>query len=582
MGTATARPPTVFHLFTVPVRKETEAAQEVLRAAGVDHTALHASGGASRAEVVLTGTAGTDILAEVVAALRHRLRHGVVVRRAGPGDIVVRSDPGVAHGVIVIRGPHRDVEARDAAGLRRALNIVLAEEPGRPPGGSPGRSWDRSPGGPGGPGRTGGSGGSGDLVPGPYAPSVLFRESQDPALAAEAIRLSRVFADPDFVRGAQPGRDLLEDLSALAEIAAKPRVLLDLLLLAHAFSRTDGGDHRVSELRLPGMDDARRLASTVEVFVQPSTDPEARTLTRPLPDGRRGFLIGVPPQTGELMANLSWVLPTLFQVAEDGGGGSAAPDRERVWADVDGSVASYLRSWRPGRGATLLPPLPLIPMTMPDGEVRHGPGDPFMVFDACTLFLMARELVPILNGNLDGEAAAGFPLPPFTAGLPREVRRELAADCGAYTLTMNALVLATGEDGPFPPDIGNVKRHFHAGRLSRFGRTRRLEEQARHDAGLLLRSVHRTTEAVLSYYAVVDMFAALARARGDGLLARHLEAIADRREAVCAYMLFVKRTELLADWGVRTWRDGEEEGWERLWEYVRHAQRHLVPLLVEE
>ncbi|WP_143098955.1 hypothetical protein [Streptomyces sp. yr375] len=414
-------------------------------------------------------------------------------------------------------------------------------------------------------------------------------------MAAEAIRLSRVFAEPDFVRGADPGRarDLLDDPSALVEIASRPRVLLDLLLLAHAFARTDDGDPRASELRVPGLGEAERLAAAVEVFVQPSTDPETRTLVRPLPGGGRGFLIGVPPQTAELMANLSWVLPALFLVGEgegEGGGGgedgigSVALDRERIWTDVDGSIASYLRSWRPARGATLLPPRPLIPMAMPEGEVRHGPGDPFMAFDACTLFLMAREFVPVCYRKLDDEAGTGFPLPPFTAGLPREVRRELAADCGAYILTMNALVIGASEneDGPGVLDIGNVKRHFHTGRLSRFGRTRRLEEQARRDGSLLLRCVHRTTEAVLCYYAVVDMFAALARARGDGPLARHLEGIADRREAVCAYMLWVKRHALPPDWGLRTWRDGEEEGWERLQEYVRHVQRYVIPRLVEE
>ncbi|MEV1063822.1 hypothetical protein [Streptomyces sp. NPDC050263] len=561
MGAATERTPTAFHLFTVPVRQETEAAQDLLRAAGLEHTALHTSGGAARAEVVLTGTAPADALAEVVAALRHRLRHGVVVRRAGPRDVVVRSDPGVAHGRILVRRPHRDVEVRDAAGLRGALNIVLAE--GAQP--SPQRS-DAA-------------------APGPYARSRLFEGEQNRALAAEAIRLARVFADPDFVRGAQPvgagsTRDLLEDLSALAGIAEKPRVLLDLLLLAHACSRTDDGDHRKGELRLPGMGEARRLARTVEVFVQPSTEPEARTLTRPLPDGRRERLIGVPPQASELMANLSWALPTLYGVVEGGGDiGSAAPDRERVWADVDGSVASYLRSWRPGRGAVLLPPRPLIPMTMPEGEVRHGSGDPFVVFDACNLFLIARELVPILYGRPDDEGGVRFPLPPFTAGLPREVRRELAADCEAYVLTMNALVLASGENGPHVPDFDNIRRHFHGGRPSRFGRTRRLEEQARHDAEGLLRSMHRATEAVLCYFAVMDMFAALARVRGDSVLARHLEAVADRRETVCAYMLEVKRNGLPKDWGLRTWREGEEDGWERLRDYVRHVQQHLVPLL---
>ncbi|WP_190111041.1 hypothetical protein [Streptomyces cinnamoneus] len=526
----------------------------VLLAAGVESTLLEPPGSDFHAEVVRTASMTPTTLATVVVALRQRLRHGITVRVATPSDVVVRCDADVAQGLMVIRGQNGgDTEIGDAASVPGVLGAALVQE------------TDPSI----------------VALPGSYAPSLLFETEQNVALASEAIRMARVFADPDFVHGAQPTRDLLDDPAALTAVAERPRVLLDLLLLAHAFSRTDDGDPEVSQLRLPGMEEARRLASVVEVFVLPSTDPEARVLVRPLPGGGQGFLIGVPPLAAELMANLCWAMPVLFSVADESyGTGGTSPDRERLWSDLDSSVASYLRSWRPGRATTtLLPPQPLIPMTMPPGEIPHGPGDPFMVFDACGLFLIARALAPILSGRL-GEQADSSPLPPFTAGLPRAVGREVMADSSGYVLTTNALILDSSERAPCMPDIGNVRRHFHGERPSRFGRTRRLQQQARRDGMLMLRSVDRATEALLSYYAVADIIAALARARGDSALARHLESIADRRETVCAYASWVKQHGFPESWGLCTWREGEEEQWEHFQAYVRHVQQHLVPAIV--
>ncbi|MGX1268848.1 hypothetical protein [Streptomyces phaeoluteigriseus] len=541
----------VFHLFAASDRGETGAARDVLSRAGVTYADLRPLGDNASGDDVLTGTATAAVLADAVTALRPFFRYGIAVRLAGPTDVVVRSDPRVEHGQIVIRRPRRDVPVRDSRALRSALNGLLTQ-------------------------------GAPDPAPLPYPPSLMFRDHQSAELAAEATRLARVFTDPDFVSGADPTGTLLDNPRKLADLSGRPRRLLDLLLLAHAFSRTDDGDPRVRDLRIPGLDEVRRVASTVEVFVQPSSDPESWALARPLADGRQGFVIGLSPQTSELMANISWALPTLF--TDEGASGaddpdSFTPDRDSTWADVDATVASYLRSWRPPRAATLLPPRPLIPMSMPQGEIPYGAGDPYIVFDACGLFLIARELGPILQGRLSNGAEP--PLSPFTAGLPRGVRLATQADCAAYVHTMNALILGAGTDGPFIPDFDNIRRHFHHGRPSRFGRTRRLEEQARHEASVVLACMNRTTEAVLSYYAVVDMFAALARARGDGALARRLEAIGEHRETVCGYMLWIKEHELPDAWGLRTRQQGEENGWERVREYVRHAQRHLVPTLVD-
>ncbi|MEU6168010.1 hypothetical protein [Streptomyces tanashiensis] len=547
MGDTTAGPRVDFHLFTVPARRETEAAADVLGGLGVPFDPLQPPGTAPRAEAVLAGTTTSGTLAEAVAALRHRLRCGVAVRAAGRDEIVVRSDVRVEQGLIVVRGRSGDTPVRDAPGLRRAMDTVLAEWPASAPG------------------------------PAPYARSILFGPSQNTALAVDAVRLARIFADPEFVRAADPTSDLLDNPHRVVELSVRPRVLLDQLLFAHALSGVDDGRTPAAEARPPGMEEAGRIAATVEVFVQSSTDPESRLLVRPLPDGGHGHVIGVAPRTSELMANLSWVMPTLLDVGGELGGDGR---RERIWTDVDGSIASYLGPWGIGRNpAPGAPPRPLIPTSMPPGEVRHGPGDPFVVFDACALFVMARELVPLLHGALD-EDRRTVRASPDTTGLSWDAGREAMVDSVAHVMTMNALVVGSGERGPHMADIGNVRRHFRWDPPSRFSPTREPEERARRDGILLLRSVERATEALLSYYAVAEMHAAFARASGDTVAARQSESVADRRQAGLAYAVRTKRRILPEAWGLQTWRDGEEERWERLQEYVRHVETELVPQIV--
>ncbi|MYW18493.1 hypothetical protein GT039_23670 [Streptomyces sp. SID2955] len=542
MGDTAARAAVGFHIFTSPARGETEAALAALRAGGVTGLPLQPPGAPAEAEAVLAGTAEVATLAGALTGLLHRLRHGLEVRAAGPRDLVVRCGADVPQGLVLVRGQETDTEVREPVSLAGPLRAVLAELVHRPPGVHP--------------------------------RSVLFDEWQNQALAAEAARATHVFADPDFVRGADPTGRLLDDPEPLTRIATRPRLLLDLLLLAHAMSPTDGGDPHASDVRPPGAAEAQRLASTVEAFVPPSTDPRTRRLRRPLPGGGHGFLIAVPPVAVDLMVNLCWVLPAVCGVP-----GGSAGDPERLRGDVDDMVASYLTSWRPGRTGTVLPPRPVIPQSRPPGVAPHDPEDPVVVFDACAQFLIARELMPLLTGGA-GEDGPGSALPAFTAGLPREAAREAAADSAAYVLTVNALVLGSTERPPRAPDIANVRRHFHEERPSRLGRTRRLRRQAREDGLMMARSVLRATEALLAYYAVADIFAALARARGDSALARHLETVADRRETVWTYATWVRREGFPESWGLRTWHEGEDEVWGRLQEYVRHVQRDLVPAVV--
>ncbi|MFD4830651.1 hypothetical protein ACFWPV_12475 [Streptomyces uncialis] len=528
--------PVRFHLFTGPLPSGRSAAA-ALRASGIAFTSLQPEVGDIPVEGLLAGECGLPLLAEALLALRNEVRHGLVVHPVGPDGLVIRNDSTVAQGLIMVQRGHRAAGTRDAAGLRHALSLTLAEAAEtavRP-------------------------------YAAPFAASVLFAGTQNTELAAEAARLTAVFADPDFVRRADPTGDLLADPRQVAEVNSGPRKLLDMLLLTHGMSPHGG------------MAAAAEIASKVEVFLQLSTAAEGRTLSQPLVDGGRGFCLGLPAITSEMMANLSWALPTLFSVVSGQEIRDQEQERARAWSEIDVCLASYLRSRRPRRSsAPLSPPQPLIPMSMPDGVSAYGSGDPFVVFNACNLFLLARELVPILSGGPSGDGPDAS-LPLFTADLPRDVRREVQADCAAYMITINALIVQSGREGPYVPDFDNIARHLRVGRTPFFGRTRHLRERARRDADLLTRCMHRTTEALLSYYAIAGIFAATARADGQSLLARQLEAVAERRETVCEYVLRIKREQLPQAWGFRTWDELEETHWQGVQEYVRHVQLDVVP-----
>lgn len=546
-ATEQARRPVRFHLLTGPTDREKDSAEAVLRTLGVTHASLRAEGSSSGAEGVLTGVAEEPVLIQVLLALVHDLRHGLFVCLNGPEDLVIRCNDTVGQGRILLRTGDGDIEACDAEGLSGALSAIARAVPVVQARAS-------------------------------YAASTMFADVQNRELAADAIRLMRVFTDPDFLRRADPGGDdPLYDPRWLVERNSLPRHFLDLLLLTHAMSPAAAGPGATRDGDHEGMTTAAAIASKVEVFVASSAAVESGTLARPLPDGGIGFLIALPALASEVMANLAWALPTLLAPARVAGFSSGDHDLLGARRALDDSLASYLASRRPRRSTAPLPtPRPVIPMAMPDTATPNGSDDPSVVFKASSLFLIARELVPILFGG----SRAGVPgtrLPLSTAGLPKETRLEMWADQEAYGLTISALVAGSGEHEPYIPDFDNITRSLRSGRLPFFGRKAHLHERALYDSDLLLRCMNRATEALLSYYAVADIFAAAARADGQSLLARRLEAVAARRERACEYVWRTKRDHLPEAWGIRTWHEQEQAQWRTLQEYVRHVQLDVVP-----
>lgn len=434
-ATEQARRPVRFHLLTGPTDREKDSAEAVLRTLGVTHASLRAEGSSSGAEGVLTGVAEEPVLIQVLLALVHDLRHGLFVCLNGPEDLVIRCNDTVGQGRILLRTGDGDIEACDAEGLSGALSAIARAVPVVQARAS-------------------------------YAASTMFADVQNRELAADAIRLMRVFTDPDFLRRADPGGDdPLYDPRWLVERNSLPRHFLDLLLLTHAMSPAAAGPGATRDGDHEGMTTAAAIASKVEVFVASSAAVESGTLARPLPDGGIGFLIALPALASEVMANLAWALPTLLAPARVAGFSSGDHDLLGARRALDDSLASYLASRRPRRSTAPLPtPRPVIPMAMPDTATPNGSDDPSVVFKASSLFLIARELVPILFGG----SRAGVPgtrLPLSTAGLPKETRLEMWADQEAYGLTISALVAGSGEHEPYIPDFDNITRSLRSGRL---------------------------------------------------------------------------------------------------------------------
>ncbi|MFI6607994.1 hypothetical protein [Streptomyces sp. NBC_01336] len=403
----------------------------------------------------------------------------------------------------------------------------------------------------------------------PYNRSWLFHEQQDVGLAAEAVKLARVFADMKFVRAANPDSEWLRDWSRYVDYNARTRHTLDGLLLAYAITPGPGGEPH-------GFDRARTMAGQLEVFTLASPALECQVFEHPTQAGGQGYIIAFSGFASDLMATVAWALPTIcfaYQADEE-----TPTDRRsleefvRKFApaqdalrDLDESLASHLRLSEAG-DARLQAPISILP--------AHDEGSRA----ACATFLLAHEFSHVTQGDFDTEAMRpDVPPQNFLADLPDEIRREVEADCAAFTLTMNALIVRDGED-PRIPDFRALKKAQLPLRPSRFPRKRRRQEQAQEDARMLMNCVNHATEACLSFYAVTELLSAVARHRGDEAQALRFGKVSERRDAVRGYMQWI-REGLEETWGVSMWHPEEARRWAHLDRHIDHLSRTLVPTL---
>ncbi|MGW6571574.1 hypothetical protein ACWGAN_05280 [Streptomyces sp. NPDC054945] len=415
-----------------------------------------------------------------------------------------------------------------------------------------------------------------------YNRSWLFAEHQDVGLAAEAIKLARVFADMTFIRAANPDSEWLRDWSRYADFNARIRHALDGLLLAYAV--TPGADGT-----LHGFDGAQRMAGQVEAFILASPALECQVFEHPTRGSGPGYVIALSAFASDLMATVSWALPTLYHAYRAGEETPTdlrsleefmrryAPARDAL-RDLDRAVASYLGVWE-SRDARLRTPISILP-TVDDGspEGAAALAEAKATHTACQTFLLAHEFSHVTQDHFSPEAIRPD-LPPgsFLAELSEETRCEVEADCAAFTLTMNTLIVTEGDD-PRIPDFAALKKTRLTSRPSRIPGRRRRQEQARKDVRTLVDNVNRATEACLSFYAVTELLAAVARQRGNEAQARRFDKVSERRDPVRGYVQWV-REGLEETWGVSMWHPDEARRWAYLDQHIDHLTHTLVPTL---
>lgn len=416
-----------------------------------------------------------------------------------------------------------------------------------------------------------------------YNRSWFFSAHQDVGLAAEAIKLARVFADRNFLTAVDPDHIWLKDWSEYAKANTRTRHLLDGLLLAHAFSPdAENGE-------VPGFAQGAEMAGRVEAFFLPSTALECQVFEHTTREGHEGYVIALSGYASDLMAVISWALPTvhLWYRSRDTTPTDAASLREfvaeygpmkKAVEEMDDSIASYFRLWARKDGL-LTAPTSILPTSRdgtPDGDAAFEEAE--STHAACQTFLLAHEFSHILQDHFSlDEQPRAEPPDSFLSQFPDGVRQEVAADCAAFTLTMNSLIIRDG-DSPSIPDFAALLKTPRSSRRSLLPGRRRRQESAERDRRTLRRCAVLASDACVSFFAVVDLLAAVARQYGDEASAARYDAVSARKDTVRGYVRWV-REGLVHEWGSPMWHPEEDRQWADLDEHVEQLVTTLVPAL---
>ncbi|MFJ1550942.1 hypothetical protein [Streptomyces sp. NPDC088246] len=388
----------------------------------------------------------------------------------------------------------------------------------------------------------------------PYTASAIFVEFQNVELAAEAVRMARIYADMTFIRAANPESPLLRDWSQYVMFNEPTRYILDWLLVGYAVTPGPDGVH-------PGFEKAREVASKLEAFSLVSSALECQTFAHTSRDGQEGYLIAVSAITSSVMANICWGFGAVLHCYElsdpelvpsemiFGGFDRDINESTGIATRMDEAIFTHLQTWGP-----LQSPFTPIRSIIPIGTWLMPKKLPNLVEArriafACQGFLLAHELTHVIAGDVASESTAGEPpRPPFLSGLPPEVSREAEADYEAFRLTLNSLVEREGGPHLFPdPEELRATKPFS--RTSLLPRKRGEQRRVRKDLTLFLDCVESAVIACLSFYAVVDLLSAVARHRGLEDQALRFEKVADRRNVVRGCVRwYVESAE--EEWGV--------------------------------
>lgn len=370
-----------------------------------------------------------------------------------------------------------------------------------------------------------------------YPRSVLFKEFQNTALAQEAMRMSRAFADHRYLRW----RALPVESGDLWHRELEEQTALRLLL-----------DGALASRHPEERDQACLLAGQVEAFALRSSATESRVLKSP--GGLDGYLIGLSSLVIDLAGNIAWVLPHPTHPEFD----TILPTVGQALAEV---IESYLRcdmTIRKG-GKEAISPKSLLLAAHEDEESRPLAKD---VWDAAALFSMIHELAHIERNHFD--SAPGYRLPGF---LRRKVRKltpaeqlEVEADIWTFTSIANYYIWQWMMEND-PSDDLHTSRSFDRAAA---------------------RGVLRAAEATESFFTTMGILASYARLVGDDEQADRLGRVEARRPAVRLHMKFLRLFKLSEDYQLDLWQESDDTYRWMHDQVLKGARRDLPRLLSME
>lgn len=356
--------------------------------------------------------------------------------------------------------------------------------------------------------------------------SILFREEQNPELAAEAREMSLAFADSSYLRWLSGEEDPHRAWEMYFDSTQRQvRLLLDGLLAS--FPPEERGR-------------ALELAGSVEAFCLPSDAVESRVFENP--GSATGFLIGISPLMVQLNAEISWGMSTAHPYAPE----TLPPGWEAATMHAQETLALTLSRYvRAVEGMGEAPvPMSMVVMAMeriPRADGR-GPRDHW---DAALAFALTHELAHIRNGDLlpaqNRQAAALIleSLAPLLRISPEE-NEELAADASTITACFNYLLTMRGLAGKSLVGVWRPRKR------------RKQQEELTLTAW---HSARRATEACEAYYTAVAILSDIAFRRGDDDAASRLDTTAMRLPHLQQYVQRMREDVLADAYGPFMWMD---------------------------
>ncbi|MFE7046611.1 hypothetical protein ACFU9X_46825, partial [Streptomyces atratus] len=412
-----------------------------------------------------------------------------------------------------------------------------------------------------------------------YVLSSLFPADQNVELAKEAMLLSVAFADVPFLRVAGP--DLPYNATRAMERNRPVRDALDNALKGFAFSPRHDGP-------APGWQTAQDLAARVEAFSYPAIAAECRVIDYSTVDDDPKYIIAVSAFVQEFMSHFMWAIPAMRRhYASD-------RDEREIMADLikfhglgrefyahpyvvdarelrklDECIDSYLRVWVTN-GKVSSPLMHVIPSN------EEWVAEASDIYTVCSTFLLAHELQHIQGGHF--MESSGEALPVWLARrVPDSIRNEVECDCMAFNCTLHSLLRRSVDriDHSHILDFRLFREARPFGRTRLFPRARRRQRIARESVYTLAHRVQQAVEAVLSFYAAMDLLAAMARQDRRLEEAERLECVMERREYVQDYVAWTLE-EIGKDWGFPIWDRIEADAFRHVETYVNHVKGTFI------